>query len=185
MKQEWSKRVLGTLAMILVAALSGCVATNEVAVTTPVVISTVLSGQPLPAPPNNQTWVMPAISVVDHMRPGDSISWNIEVHNGGNTTDTWILSIDQPNTTIDNNSITYKIPIELDVASWFTVDKVGLDLFPGTTKDVKVTLSMPKYIIAFSSNWAYWITATRTAVNGIVQQQANGYHTWALVNMEP
>ena len=123
---------------------------------------TVLTSQP----PTDQTWISPGKVNIGNFHEGATAEYPITIHNGSDNTAKF--------------SVYYRIPDHTEEGyvsatnvqqNWIIVADSTPLLYPKETRDILVSLTMPKEAIAPAQKWEFWIGITKVGQTGLVQTE--------------
>jgi len=161
-----------TLALLATLA-SGCyytpVDSSDNYSTLPAVTSTptptsdaVLSGEP----PADRTWISPGKVNIDNYYAGGKAEYPITIHNGNDSVATFSVAYRYPDRVAEG----YSMPIA-EAQDWIIIADSTPVLMPKETKDIRITLGMPKNAKVDSNKWEFWIAVKDTTQVGFVQTE--------------
>jgi hypothetical protein len=117
-------------------------------------------------PPTDQTWISPAKVMVDNFYPGARAECELQVHNGNSEVATFAVVYRHP----DNVGDGYSYPIA-EVQDWVIVATTSLVIAPRETRNILVSLEMPKDATVFSDKWEFWISIKDMSQVGMVRTE--------------
>ncbi len=117
-------------------------------------------------PPDNATWISPGKVMIANFYPGGKAEYPITIHNGKDTMASFDIHYRMPNRVKED----YLMPTP-EVQDWIIIADSTPVLMPRETKDIIVTLDMPKEAISPGQKWEFWIGVKDTTQSGTVQTE--------------
>ena len=121
--------------------------------------TTILPGEP----PLDRTWISPGKVQVGNFHPGARAEWNLLVHNGKNTTASFLVTYRYPNYVEEG----YNFPTA-EVQDWVIIADPTPVLAPKETRAISIVLEMPEDATAPGKLWEFWISVKDTTQTGMV-----------------
>ena len=149
-------KLICLLLVVGVLLLTGC---TQVTPYTPPVDNTPIDGQP----PVDRTWISPGKVQVGNFHPGARAEWNLLVHNGKNTTASFLVTYRYPNYVEEG----YNFPTA-EVQDWVIIADPTPVLAPKETRAISIVLEMPEDATAPGKLWEFWISVKDTTQTGMV-----------------
>ena len=117
-------------------------------------------------PPADRTWISPGKVNIGNFYPGARAEYPITVHNGKDTVASFLVTYRYP----DHVGEGYVKPT-LEVQDWITIANSTPILMPQETRDILVTLAMPKGATSPAQEWEFWVSVTDASQTGMVQTE--------------
>jgi hypothetical protein len=155
------KLIIGLLAVGLLV-VSGCTPTYSPPTTPSDGGTTVLPNEP----PVDRTWISPGKVQVGNFYPGARAEWTLSVHNGKDTTASFLVAYRYP----DNVGEGYVKPAK-EVQDWVIIADPTPVLAPYETREILIVLEMPEDAAVFTPKWEFWISVIDTTQTGMVKTE--------------
>jgi hypothetical protein len=162
---------LGILLAIITLVSASCVAveptttiTSSTSATLPT-SSTIVS--PGNEPPANTTWISPGKVTITNYAIGATASYPITIHNGNDVATEFAVKARTPDNISDT---TYTLAKDTEI-SWIIVADNSPVIAPYSSKEVLVTLLVPKGTVATDKKWAFWLSVKDMTQSGFVQTE--------------
>jgi len=114
--------------------------------------------------PDDQTWLSPGKIQVTDLRPGDSVSQKIKIHNGNDRATTFLIYFRVPDY-IENGFIT--APAE--ARHWVVITEGPLVVASRETKEFQITLDLPDNS-STPKQWEFWIGVKEAKEGGLTTE---------------
>jgi len=162
------KRLLVILAALAILISSGCYAAPIIPPTeTPSPAPTPRIDVVLPGePPADRTWISPGKVNIDNYYAGGRAEYPISIHNGNDGQASFSITYRIPDRIADG----YSEPM-VEAQDWIIIADSTPVLMPRETKDILITLEMPKNTKVNSKKWEFWISVKDTTQVGFVQTE--------------
>jgi len=113
----------------------------------------------------DSSWISPAEVEVGNYYPGARAEWVIRIHNGGNSMSKYNVTYRTPNYPRDG----YDMPPD-QAKDWVTIEETMPLLGAKETKEILVSLAVPKNVQLDSKQWEFWISVVEGG-QGLVQTE--------------
>lgn len=117
-------------------------------------------------PPKDRTWISPGKVNIGNFYPGATAEWKISVHNGNMKPVSFSVNYRNPDYTADGFSMP---PYQAD--DWVIISEENPVIMPLETKDILITLDIPKSARNIPDKWEYWISVMDNSQTGIVNTE--------------
>ena len=157
-------KVILALSMVVLLLLVGCVGYSEPAL--PPANSTLPYVPSGDEPPADRTWISPGKVNVANFYPGGRAEYPITIHNGKDTTASFLVSYRYP----DHVGEGYVKPTP-EAQDWVIIADSTPVLMPKETRDILVVLAIPNGAKVFAPKWEFWISVIDTTQVGTVRAE--------------
>lgn len=113
----------------------------------------------------DQTWISPGLVQVGNYYPGARAEWDLRLHNGEDTIVEYLISYREPGSTKTG----YDMP-PLGTEDWIIIADPTPILAPKETREILVTLAIPKDAGINSQKWEFWVSVIKIG-QGMVQTE--------------
>lgn len=117
-------------------------------------------------PPQDRTWISPGKVLISNYYAGGTAEYPITVHNGKDTTCAFIIQYRIPDRTADG----YSMP-PLEIKDWIIIADTTPVLAGRETRDIAVTLAMPKDATITSKQWEFWVSVIDNSQQGMIKTE--------------
>lgn len=161
-------RILAVSLVVIIMLLTGCTGyTEPIEPVEPTIPENsnpdvVLQGEP----PADRTWVSPGKVNIGNYYPGGRAEYPISIHNGKDTVCSFSVMYRYP----DNVATGYDKP-PFEAQDWIIIADTTPILAPKETRDVLITLAIPKEAKIESKQWEFWISVVDTTQKGTVKTE--------------
>jgi len=114
-------------------------------------------------PPIDRTWISPGKVQVGNFYPGARAEWTLLVHNGKDTSASFLVAYRYPDHVADG----YTKPTT-EVQSWVIIADTTPVIAPKETREILIVLEMPKEATVFAPKWEFWISVKDTTQAGMI-----------------
>ena len=171
-------KILLLAVLILTLVLGGCAPTIETPVikepTTPVPVIPAATTQVLSESEKetearlvDNNWTSPAEVKIGNYYPGAVAEWKIKIHNGNDIYSKFLIAYSIPIKTREG----YSMPPE-GVADWVIIADSTPMLAPKETREVLVSLAIPKGIVVEEKQWEFQVLVLELGQGNIQTQTA-------------
>ncbi len=101
----------------------------------------------------NQSWISPAEVKVSNYYAGAQAEWNIKIHNGKDVLTSYRISYREPGKLREG----YLAAPE-NAQDWIIISDEALVFAPKETKEILITLSIPKGTVVTDKKWEFWVS---------------------------
>jgi len=153
--------------VVLVLSVSGCygsITQTTTEYTTPATTTIPFAGF---EPPQNTTWISPGKVNVANFHPGATAQYPITIHNGNSVTISYKIVARVP----DNVTEEWTKATEKIVQDWVIVADPTPVLMPYETRDIMVTLNMPKNTVSPALKWEFWVSVMDATQSGMIKTE--------------
>ncbi len=159
-----SKVILSSL-LVAVAVFSSCVSA-PVPVPTNTAVNIDLSFEE--SNRVNQNWITPAEVKISNYYAGAIAEWSIRIHNGKDVINSFAISYRDPGKTREGY-----LPAPIEARDWIIIADESLVFAPQETKEILITLAMPKGTVVAAKQWEFWISVMEQRQGNIQTEMAS------------
>jgi len=117
-------------------------------------------------PPEDVTWISPGKVMVANYYSGGKAEYPLTIHNGKDNPVSLSVYYMHPNSVSEG----YSMPSE-EVQDWVIIADTTPVLEPKETRDILVTLAMPKDAVVVAQKWEFWVGVMDMSQAGTLKTQ--------------